>query len=113
MGIDYCYLRVKQIKGKLFLSQMVCKNADMKQLEEEIATIELKNNLIYLKVKVENTGECSFYYSEEDKNFIKIGSPFIVKEGKWIGSKIGFVALRDGFINDAGNIKLDWIRFNR
>jgi hypothetical protein len=36
-----------------------------------------------------------------------------MKEGKWVGAKIGFVALREKFTNDAGYIKIDWIRFEK
>lgn len=54
-----------------------------------------------------------FSYSEDGTNFKNIGKTFTAKEGRWIGAKIGFVALRNGFINDAGNIKIDWIRFNK
>ena len=113
MGLDYCFLRLKQINGKLFLSQIICKDADTKQLEKEIETLEINNNLIFLKVIVLENGNCTFYYSEDGTNFINIGISFKAKEGKWIGAKLGFVALRDGFTNDAGNIKMDWIRFKK
>jgi beta-xylosidase len=113
MGLDYSFLKVKQVSGKLYLSQVICKNADKKTLETEEAVIELKNNLIYLRVKVNENGMCTFFYSEDGENFKDIGIPFKAREGKWIGAKLGFVALRNGFINDAGNIKLDWIRFNK
>ncbi len=111
MGLDYNYLKVKQIEGKLHLSQMICKNADKKETETETASVPLKNNLIYLRVKVIENGMCTFFYSEDGENFATIGIPFKAREGKWIGAKLGFVALREKFINDAGNIKIDWIRF--
>jgi beta-xylosidase len=113
MGLDYCFLSIKQIQGKLFLSQMICKNADKKALEKEIDSVELKSNTIYLKVKAIENGVCSFSFSENELDFKNIGIPFQAKEGKWIGAKLGFVALRDGFINDAGNVKIDWIRFKK
>ncbi len=52
-------------------------------------------------------------YSEDQKNYRKIGEKFSIKEGKWIGAKIGFLALREGFINDAGYTNIDWIRFEK
>ncbi len=113
MGLDYCFLRLKQINGKLFLSQIICVDADTKQLEKEIETLEINNNLIFLKVKVTENGNCTFYYSQDGTNFSSIGISFKAKEGKWIGAKLGFVSLRDGFTNDAGNIKMDWIRFKK
>ena len=113
MGLDYCFLRLKQINGKLFLSQIICEDSDTKQLEKEIETLEINNNLIFLKVKVTENGNCTFYYSQDGTNFSSIGISFKAKEGKWIGAKLGFVSLRDGFTNDAGNIKMDWIRFKK
>jgi beta-xylosidase len=113
MGIDYSGLRVKQVLGKIVLSQIVCKNADKKGIENEIVSLPLNTNLLYLRVKVSQNGICTFFYSEEGNTFKELGIPFTAREGKWIGSKLGFVALRNGFINDAGNIKIDWIRFNK
>ncbi|MFN3754683.1 hypothetical protein [Flavobacterium sp.] len=52
-----------------------------------------------------------FLYHEDGTHFNSIGQSFKVREGKWIGAKIGFVALRNGFKSNAGNIKIDWIRF--
>mgnify|MGYP006186358799 CR=1 FL=1 len=84
-----------------------------KEVEKETEKIELKNTLIYLQVKVVNGGICTFSYSEDGTNFKNIGKPFTAKEGRWIGAKLGFVALREDFTNDAGNLKIDWIRFNK
>jgi beta-xylosidase len=113
MGLDYCYLKIKKVDDKLFLSQMICKNAHIKESEQEIETVLIQKNLIYMQMKFIENGTCIFSYSEDGTNFKNIGKPFTAKEGKWIGAKLGFVALRDGFINDAGNIKIDWIRFNK
>lgn len=113
MGLDYCFLRIKQTDGKLYLSQMICKNADKKQLESEIAAVALNSKLIYIQTIVSENSMCSFSYSEDGTNYKNFGTSFEAKEGKWIGAKIGFVALRDKFINDAGNLKIDWIRFKK
>lgn len=113
MGLDYSYLKLKQSGGKIYLSQNNCKKADKKEMETESELIEIKNNSIYFQVQVEPNGNCQFRFSEDGNSFYNFGTPFKAKEGKWIGSKIGFVALRNGFINDAGNINIDWIRFNK
>jgi hypothetical protein len=64
-------------------------------------------------VKVKAGGVCDFFYSEDGQNFKKIGSSFKGREGKWIGAKIGFLALRNGIINDAGSVDIDWFRINK
>jgi beta-xylosidase len=112
MGLDYSYLKVKQSKGSLYISQVVCKNADKKGTETESDTTKLKNNSFYLQVKVSTGGICDFMYSDDGVNFKSIGSSFTAREGKWIGTKIGFLALRNGIINDSGNVLIDWFRIN-
>jgi len=113
MGLDYCYIKIKKDNDNYFLSQIICNNADKKTIEKNIEEVQLKSNLVYIQVNISNNSECSFSYSEEGTIFKKIGTSFKAKEGKWIGAKLGFVALRDGFINDSGNIKIDWIRFKK
>lgn len=113
MGLDYSFLRVKQIGGKLYLGQVVCNNADKKGLEKETEFVLLKNSLVYLRAQVVNGDTCTFSYSENGTDFKSIGTPFKAREGRWIGAKLGFTALRNGFINDAGNMKVDWIRITK
>ncbi len=113
MGLDYSYLKVKQSAGQLSISQVICKNADKKGVETESEAIKLKSNLFYLQVKVKAGGICNFFYSEDGEKYSAIGTDFIAKEGKWIGAKLGFLALRNGTINDAGSVRIDWIRINK
>ena len=113
MGLDYSYLRIKRIDGKFYISQIVCLNADKKTNEEELSRTEIKNKDLFLRIKISEDGSAIFSYSEDQKNYRKIGEKFSIKEGKWIGAKIGFLALREGFINDAGYTNIDWIRFEK
>lgn len=113
MGLDYSYLKVQQRNGKLVLSQVTCKNADKKGEEMEAESIRLENDTFYLQVKVSKGGICDFYYSENGKKFKAVGASFKAREGKWIGTKIGFLALREGIINDAGSADIDWFRINK
>ncbi len=112
MGLDYSYLRVKQQDSQLYLSHIICENADKNGEEKASDALALKSNTFYLRVKVSAGGICDFFYSEDGNKFQSIGSRFIAREGKWIGAKIGFLALRNGTINDAGSVDIDWIRFN-
>lgn len=113
MGLDYSYLKVEQLNNQLFISQIVCMNADKNGVEFESESIQLKNNTIFLQIKVKEGGFCDFLFSENGENFRQIGTGFKAREGKWIGSKIGFLALRDGVINDAGSADIDWFRIDK
>ncbi|WP_417558674.1 glycoside hydrolase 43 family protein [Mesoflavibacter zeaxanthinifaciens] len=113
MGLDYSYLQIKQENGNLYLSQIVCNNADKNGLEKQYEKIKITTNTVYLQVKVSKGGICNFSYSIDNKTFMPIGNSFKAREGKWIGAKIGYLALREGVINDAGSLNIDWIRFKK
>ncbi len=113
MGLDYSFLCLKQEEGKLFLSQKTVVKADKKGSESESKKISIKDRTIYLQVKVKAGGICDFFYSEDGQKFNPVGSSFTAREGKWIGAKIGFLALREGIINDAGNVAIDWFRITK
>ncbi|WP_026754674.1 glycoside hydrolase 43 family protein [Sediminibacter sp. Hel_I_10] len=113
MGLDYSYLKFQQENGQLYLSQVVCKNADKNGEETVIGKTQIATNTVYLRVNVGKGGMCNFLYSLDNTNFKPIGDPFTAREGKWIGSKIGFLALREGVTNDSGSLDIDWIRFTK
>jgi len=113
MGLDYSYLKVKQTAGQLTISQVICKNADKKGTEKESDSFKLKSNIFYLQVKVKAGGICNFLYSEDGVKYTAVGTDFTAKEGKWIGAKLGLLALRNGTINDAGSVRIDWFRITK
>lgn len=113
MGLDYSFLCLKQEEGKLFLSQKIALKADKKGIEFESKRIAVKDKTIYLQVKVKAGGICNFFYSEDGQKFNPIGESFTAREGKWIGAKIGLLALREGIINDAGSVAIDWFRITK
>lgn len=113
MGLDYSFLCLKQDEGKLFLSQKTALKADKKGIEFESKRIAVKDKTIYLQVKVKAGGICNFFYSEDGQKFNPIGESFTAREGKWIGAKIGLLALREGIINDAGSVAIDWFRITK
>ncbi|PXY42705.1 glycoside hydrolase [Flavobacterium cheongpyeongense] len=110
MGLDYSFLCLKQEEGKLYLSQKTALKADKKGVESESTRIPVNDKTIFLQVKVKQGGICNFFYSEDGQKFNPVGSSFTAREGKWIGAKVGFLALREGFINDAGSVAIDWFR---
>tara|TARA_R110002050_G_scaffold268550_1_gene410671 strand:- start:7770 stop:9395 length:1626 start_codon:yes stop_codon:yes gene_type:complete len=110
MGRSYSYLAAKNIDGQLKLVQVICENSDKGAAESEKVLDNLKNGSLYFRVKVDKSAYCQFYYSYDGKTFRKIGEKFKAREGMWIGAKLGFVALREGKINNAGYTNIDWLR---
>lgn len=75
--------------------------------------IALYFNVLYLRMKVENGGVCRLSYSIDGDEFTTVGGSFTLREGMWIGAKMGFYALREGAINDAGAVDIDWFRIEK
>ena len=75
---------------------------------------------IYVRAVVKSSGignniksAAQFYYSFDGKKFQKWGEPYAVKEGKWIGAKVGFFNSRPTKNNDGAFLDVDWIRFTK
>jgi len=110
MGLDYARISLKREDNRLFLSYKVCLSADKGTAEQTLHNIQVKDSTIFIKVKVSKGAVCSFSYSSCGKDFIKLENSFVAKPGRWIGAKIGFFALREGTINNAGYTNIDWFR---
>ncbi len=113
LGLDYAYLRIKKQGNQLQIAQIFCETADKNGIEQEEDSILFNSKSVYLRIKITENGKSEFFASEDNVRFKKLGKSFQMKEGKWIGAKMGFVALRENFTNDAGYVKVDWIRFGK
>lgn len=112
MGIDYGRMAIKTENGKLVLQSATCKNADKGTKEELVAGPTVESNTIWFRVQVVKGAECTFSYSFDGNSFTSLGNAFKAREGRWIGAKVGFYALREGIINDAGSADIDWFRIS-
>lgn len=125
MGLDYSGLVVKRVGNDFQLLQISCKSADKgkPQTEQLIATLKPTavdqidyqpgtHIDIYMRMSV-NDGKMHFSYSLDGKKYTKCGTEFTMREGKWIGAKIGFVAYEPGQKTNRGWIDADWFRATR
>lgn len=110
MGLDYGTISIVRTNGKLEIRTAFCKQADKSGKEEITSTVPVETSTIYFGVKVEAGAVCNFAYSTDGEMFYPVGKPFKASQGRWIGAKLGFYALRNGIINDAGSADIDWFR---
>jgi len=113
MGLDYGRLTLKRENGRLNLYTATCKNADKGSVEDLVSGTTLNSSVVYFRVAVKKGAECQFSYSSDGTSFTSLGNVFKAREGKWIGAKVGFYALREGVINDAGSADIDWFRVEK
>ena len=125
MGLDYSALVVKRVGDEFQLQQVTCKSADKGKPETVNVIATLKPTAvdvidyqpgthedIYLRMKVD-AGKCRFYYSLDGKRYKSAGSEFTMREGKWIGAKIGLVAAEPAGKANRGWIDADWFRITK
>lgn len=125
MGMDYAGLVIENTDEGLVLSQVECLKADKGNKETVNASVALKSGEIYLRAKITTTGEkigeseggsdlvvkCQLSYSLGGKKFESLGNEFQVREGKWIGAKVGMFCIRPAIVtNDGGWADIDWFR---
>ena len=122
MGLDYSALVVKRVGNEFQLQQITCHSADKGKAEEVKVLETLKatsadkidyqpaiHEALYMRMVV-NGGKMQFYYSKDGKKFSKAGDEFKMREGKWIGAKIGMVAKEPAGKTNRGWIDVDWFR---
>lgn len=125
MGWDYAYLGVEKSGEGFILKYVQCKDVEQKTPEktsvvgmlDKCRTFEagLYPNYeidIYLRVKVETGGKCSFYYSTDGKRFHNVGDTFIARQGKWIGAKVGLFSVAP-YGKERGWVDADWFRIGK
>ena len=142
-GLDYAAIKFVTTKEGCFMRFVKCKDAmkggkEVVETEMPMTLVEQEKPYtqryavddipqprhatqdIYLRAVVKSAGigngitsSAQFYYSTDGKKFTKIGSPFTVKEGKWIGAKVGYFNCRSSVSNDAAFLDIDWIRFTK
>ena len=121
MGRDYSALAVRRTGGGFALQRITCLGADEGSPEQTETLVSLPPTsadtipyspaqylTIYLRAHVCD-GQATFYYSTDGRRFVKAGTPFTLKEGRWIGAKIGLFALRSSRGN-RGWLDADWFR---
>jgi beta-xylosidase len=110
MGADYAYLALKKKPDGVYVSEVVCRNADQGEPEKESAAVAVKGDTFYLRVSVTAQAVSRFSYSVDGANFVPIGEPFTARQGRWIGAKAGLFALGSVPVAEYGYADFDWFR---
>lgn len=128
MGMDYAALTLEQTEKGIVLSQVQCNKADRGEQEVINASLPINERTLYLRARFEQTGQkikgsegghdqlvkCHFSYSLTGKDYQTLGKPFQVKEGRWIGAKVGTFCTRPAIsTNDGGWTDIDWFRITK
>lgn len=113
MGKDYSLLSFENKSDGFVLSQIECMKTEKGQAEVINETVDLNLSLVYLRASIKDGKTCSFSYSTDGKRYIRLGKPSQIKEGHWIGAKMGTFCMRPRKGNDGGRVDIDWFRVER
>ena len=125
MGLDYAGVILENGAEGITLSQVACRKADKGTPERVVVSQLLSSQTVYLRATFRDTGrkilksegsadmivEVTFHYSLDGKKYMPIGDTFTLREGKWIGAKVGTFCTRPCIkSNDGGWVDVDWWR---
>ena len=138
MGMDYSALVVKRAGDKFEVQRITCKQADKGKPEnvEVLATLDPTeadkidyqpslHETIYMRLNVKYIGgktskgenkheaQVTFAFSKDGKKWTDAGNPFTMRQGKWIGAKIGYIAAEPAGKKVRGWIDADWFRVTK
>ena len=125
MGRGYSSLVVERVGDMFQLQQRTCPKADTGG-KEAVTILETfkptaKDKLdyhpalymdIYLRLTVDG-GKATFAYSLNGKTYKAAGEQFTMREGKWVGAKVGLYAIDNNEKSDVGLLDADWFRIGK
>lgn len=122
MGRSYSNIVVERVGDEFQLQQRTCRDADNggKETVKVLTTFKPtdKDKLpfhpalymdIYLRMNVSN-GKATFAYSLNGKKYMAVGETFTIVQGKWVGAKVGLLAVDNNEKSDLGLFDVDWFR---
>lgn len=125
MGMDYNALVANRVGDSFRIELHHCKDADKGggEKQEVIATVAPTSRdtipyspAVYLDIFVQMhvaKGTCSFAYSLDGKHYQACGHPFTMRQGKWMGAKMGFVSACRQRQGNRGWTDADWFRVTK
>lgn len=138
MGMDYSSIVLRRVGDEFQLQQITCKQADKGKAEDIKVLATLKPTAadkvnyqpslhcdLYMQMHVEYIGgktkagdnkheaKVTFAYSKDGKKFTPCGEAFTMRQGKWIGAKIGICAAEPAGKKVRGWVDVDWFRVTK
>ncbi|MDO4496652.1 MAG: glycoside hydrolase 43 family protein [Bacteroidales bacterium] len=135
MGLDYASLIVKRVGNAFQVQQVVCPKADKGTPEEATVLATLAPTsadavdyqpalhlTLFMRLSVQYLGgvdelgqnlhkaQVTFSFSSDGKHWTPAPKPFTMRQGKWIGAKVGYVASEPSGLKVRGWLDADWWR---
>jgi len=114
MGMDYATLTLTHDAEGYIIEQTEAINAIDGAEETTIVEKRIATNEVTFRVEVNAPDAmCQFSYSENGKDFTKIGKPFKAQPGKWIGAKVGLFSVSTQESKRGGYADVEYFRITK
>ncbi len=94
-GFDTAWLGVKKESEKSQLVLVHCQKTDAHCKENTLASIDLLQRHVYLRMAVSEGAKTQFSYSLDGLAYTNIGEPFIAVMGRWVGAQMGLFSISE------------------
>ena len=110
-GLDYAYVGVRRGAAGWELVDGRTHDADRGTPDTVTVATSLGTGPAWLRVSVQeaarDSARCTFAYSTDGTTFTTVGAPFMAREGKWVGAKVGLFAVG---ADSSAYADVDWFR---
>lgn len=114
MGTDYATLSISHDEKGFFIKQSEAIKAIDGADEIVNEHVRLKTNSAFFRVEVSAPDAmCQFSYSENGKNYKKLGKPFKAQPGKWIGAKVGLFSISTQEAKRGGYADVEYFKITK
>ena len=110
MGEKWAFVALSKTEQDLIVGMYTGTYDRENDATELVEAVPLKSASCQLKVTVDQTGQCRFYYSLEGKKFNPIGKPFSAAKGRWISAKVGLFNVNPNMVESNGYADFNWFR---
>lgn len=111
MGKEWAFIAISKTNDGLQIGMYngtYYQGYDKTQLNE---SVDIQQNVCYLKVHVDNQAICTFSYSLDGENYQSLGNKFTAAKGTWIGAKVGLFNVNPNITDSKGYADFDWFKF--
>lgn len=92
-GDSYAWIGAEKTDDGLRVAQWLAIDARAGGSEGLVASAPLRSGRLSLRVEVSDGARCRFGYSEDGRRFEPLGNVFQATPGRWVGAKLGLVAV--------------------
>jgi beta-xylosidase len=111
-GQDYAWIGLRRIGNQLRLVLRRAQNARNGGGEQELASVDVSQPRVQLRVTVAAGGKCVFAYSLDQRTFKSLGDEFIAEPGVWVGAQVGVFAAAAPGVASSGHADWDFFQID-